>query len=154
MQSLDLTGFSFLIHVFVSFLSPKKAAASHHLARVDNTRQNILKSRKSHKRMNESQAKPVNYHQGLSLNSQIIPPRMYYCYLIFLALLSHICVSLNVSCFLSQLCFFLDCGNKPFRTHLCEFHNIPVICFFITRLMSVINRTVDLHLAREMRFGT
>lgn len=79
---------------------------------------------------------------------------MYDCYFVLLALLSHICVSLNVSCFLSRLCFFLDCENKPFRVHLCEFHNIPVICSFITYLMFVINRTVDLHLALGMRFGT
>ena len=84
---------------FSSTPSPKTATVSHHLARVDNTRHNILKSRKSHKRMNESEAKAVNYHQSLSLHSQIIPPRMYYSYLVFLALLSHICVSLNVSCF-------------------------------------------------------
>lgn len=81
--------------------APKRAPAFHHLASVANTRQNILKSRKSCKRMNESEAKTANYHQGLSLSSQIIPPRMYWSYLLFSALLSHSCVSLRVSGFLS-----------------------------------------------------
>lgn len=54
----------------------------------------------------------------------------------------------------SVFCFFHDCENKPFRARLCELHNIPVTCFFITHLMFVINRTVDRHSALGMRSGT
>ena len=56
MQSTDLIA-SPVLSAFASPSTPKRATSSQHPARVAITRQNISKSRKSQKRMNESEAK-------------------------------------------------------------------------------------------------
>lgn len=78
--------------------TPKRAPAFHHLASVANTRQNILKSRKSCKRMNESEAKTANYHQGLSKPefSNNSPKNVLELLIVLGTLVSHLCEAQGV----------------------------------------------------------